>query len=77
MEKNYTLNGYHIRLLVDLMYGYRDIKITKNDKVVSYYTDEEVCVDGLEEKAEEMIEELIAKEEKDKTIDNWLSIFSV
>lgn len=77
MEKNYILNGYHICLFVDLVWGYREIKITKNDKVISYYTDEEVYADGMEEKAKEMVEELITKEEKEKTIDNWLSIFSI
>ena len=77
MEKNYILKGYHICLFVDLEWGYREIKITKNDKVISYYTDEEVYADGMEEKAKEMVDELIAKEEKEKTIDNWLSIFSI
>lgn len=77
MEKHYILNGYHIRLFVDLEWGYREIAITKNDKVISYYTDEEVYADDMEEKAKEMVDELIAKEKKEKTIDNWLSIFSV
>ena len=66
MEKNYILNGYHIRLFVDLEYGYRDIKITKNDKVIDYYTDENYMDDGLEEKANDMVKAIIEKNERDK-----------
>ena len=75
MEKNYILCGYHIRLFVDLMYGYRDIKITKNDKVVSYYTDEEVCVDGMEEKDQDKF--IFTEDDKENLIDEvkfWLKL---
>ena len=77
MDKLYFLNGYKVYLFIDLEYGYREIKISKRDKVISYFTDENTTPNGMEEKAKEMVDELIAKEEKEKTIDNWLSIFSI